>query len=178
MAANSRGPWSSLLAREMAERTAAGSDAARVDPLVLERPFHGGNLVRIVVDRERARHADLLAVDAQDARANGVKGAKCYVTSEVISDQREDAVTHLARGLIGERHGEDAPRTNVLVTYEMGDAMSDDAGLPRARAGEDEKRSFGMLDGFALAGVEGFENRGFGGDGHTRMIHLFGCGRK
>ena len=77
----------------------------------------------------------------------------------VFADERVDAVAHLARGLVGEGNGEDAPRADVLLADEVGDAVGDDARLAGAGPGEDQQRPVGLLDGFALAGVKGFEDR-------------------
>jgi hypothetical protein len=57
------------------------------------------------------------------------------------------------------------------VIDEVGDAVGDDARLAAARAGEDEHRSFGGFDGFALLRVEFIEKRQCGsGSGVDSLI--------
>ena len=80
------------------------------------------------------------------------------------ADQQVQALAHLAGGTIGEGHRHDAGRVHVLVLDQVGDAVDDDAGLARARAGQDEERPGDGLDRFALAFVEAVEqvHRGHG----------------
>ena len=65
-----------------------------------------------------------------------------------------EARAHLAGGLVGERHGEDAPRRDALARDEVGDAIRDDARLAAAGAGEDEERALRVGDRGGLRIVE------------------------
>src|SRR6185436_1231840 len=49
---------------------------------------------------------------------------------------------------------EDALGGDVVICDQVRDARGQDAGLARARAGEHEQWTCGMLDGFALRGIE------------------------
>jgi hypothetical protein len=48
--------------------------------------------------------------------------------------------------------------------------MREDAGLPRARAGDDEERPVDVEHGLALCRVEGGEELLVRGDGHASML--------
>ena len=61
-----------------------------------------------------------------------------------------DARLHLARGLVGERHREDAVGRHTVMLDQVGDAGRQHPGLARPRAGQDEDRSLEMLHGLAL----------------------------
>src|SRR5687768_8499642 len=58
-----------------------------------------------------------------------------------VSDQPLDALTHLARRLVGEGDGQNLIRLGVAVADEVRDAVGNDARLARTRAGEDQQRS-------------------------------------
>ena len=65
-----------------------------------------------------------------------------------------DAAAHLARGLVRERHRENAVRRGVFDLHQPGDAMREHARLAAARAGEHERRRERRGDGRALRIVE------------------------
>jgi hypothetical protein len=65
-----------------------------------------------------------------------------------------DAGTHFFRGFVGERHRENLIVLREALREQIGDALCDDAGLPRARAGKNEKRAVDVKNGFALFGIE------------------------
>ena len=65
-----------------------------------------------------------------------------------------EARAHLAGGLVGERHGEDAPRRHARARDEVRDPVRDDARLAAARAREDEQRPLGVRHGRRLRLVE------------------------
>src|SRR3972149_2424028 len=67
----------------------AWGDALRVQRQVLHRPLDGRDLVGVVVDREGARDADLLAVDAEGAGADGVERAHRNVAAALLAHERE-----------------------------------------------------------------------------------------
>ena len=68
--------------------------------------------------------------------------------------QRGNAIAHFARGFIGERYRQHRGWRDVLLAYQMGDAVRDDARLSTAGASEDEHRSFGRRYCFTLLGIE------------------------
>jgi hypothetical protein len=62
---------------------------------------------------------------------------------------------HLARGPIRERQGENGFARQLRVCFKkMADSFGDDASLTGARARNYQQRSFAMMDGRALCGVE------------------------
>ena len=92
--------------------------------------FHGaldhGDLVRVVVDDEAPVQPDPVARAAQHGGAEGVKRGDGE-TLRVLAEQEPKAVAHLARRLVGERHGGDTGRIDAAVADEVGDAVSDDS---------------------------------------------------
>ena len=71
-----------------------------------------------------------------------------------VFEQSRDARAHFRRGFIGERDGQNGGRGHMFRGDQMGDAMRDDLGFTAARAREDQDRSIGGSDGFALLGIE------------------------
>ena len=65
-----------------------------------------------------------------------------------------DALSHLLGRFVCERNGKDVPRRHAFLSDQIGNAMSNDARLARARSGKDEKRRFGVLYRYALFVVE------------------------
>ena len=72
----------------------------------------------------------------------------------LVAEQSPDSLAHLAGGLVGERHRQDARRVDAMVLDEPGNARRENASFPRARAGEDEHRSLKMEYSLALRRVE------------------------
>src|SRR5205823_9248292 len=70
------------------------------------------------------------------------------------SDEGLDALAHLVGGLVGERDGEDPEGADAALADEVGNAMGEHPGLPRARAGDDEERTLAVDDSVELVGVE------------------------
>jgi hypothetical protein len=101
--------------------------------------------------------ADGGAITAQDARAGPVKRADREAIARG-AEQRLQALTHLASGLIGEGDREHVVGRDALVLDQVRDAMDDDARLAGAGPGDDEQRAARGLDGFALGRVEAFEH--------------------
>jgi len=79
--------------------------------------------------------------------------------------QRQTGAPPRLRRRKGERDGHDAPRVHTFLSNEIGDAVRDDTRLAGAGTGQDQQRSLRLLDGFALAAVEVFEDLG-NGRGH------------
>ena len=112
-----------------------------------------GDLVRRVVDDEVAREPDLRRLAPQQPGAESVKRRQPDALP-VLANQRLDALAHLARGLVREGHRQHLVGPGMAVADEIGDAIRDDARLPRPGAGEDEQRPIAMKHGFALFGVQ------------------------
>ena len=114
---------------------------------------------RVVEDHEAARHADRLAVDAQDAGADGVEGAERDAARRRCRAGL-DAVAQLARRLVGEGHGHDrgpAARPARRSRWAMRWAMT--RVLPLPGPARISSGPFGVGDGIVLGGVEAFKNR-------------------
>ena len=71
--------------------------------------------------------------------------------------ERSHALAHFAGGLVGESDGQNGRRRHVPRGNDVRDAVRDDAGLPAARAGQDQERTFGVAHRFALLRVQPFE---------------------
>ena len=102
--------------------------AARVNVGQLHRRFDGVNLVVLVVDRKVAVKAHPLAMPSQDTRADGVKrphGDGLAGTHH----QAVQALPHLPRRLVGERHREDAPGGDAALFHQVGDTVGDNPRL-------------------------------------------------
>ena len=95
---------------------------------------------------------DRLAVAPQHAGAQRVERARLDVLAGV-ADEVRDPLPELARGAVGERHGEDPVRPDGLDADQVRDPVGDDARLARPGAGEDEQRAVGRRDGPGLLGV-------------------------
>ncbi len=84
--------------------------------------------------------------------------------STTFADEADDPVAQLGSGLVRERYRQDPPRRHVLDTHEIGDPVSEDAGLAGASPGEDEERALRGRHGAGLLGVERLDDllRAFG----------------
>ena len=125
-----------------------GGDRRLLDAHCVEDVADGPQAVGLVVDGVRGVQADERAVRPEQAGAEAVEGAD---PDPGAGDDGLDALAHLAGRLVGERQGQDVLRGDALP-QQVGDPAGDDAGLPRAGAGQDEERAVHVLDGFALGG--------------------------
>ena len=161
-----------------ARREAFGVEAEVADHVTGEALSVG-----LVVDAERFRIAEPLGVHAQDAHARGVEGGDPHRTRH-RTDQRFDAVLHLAGRLVGEGDGEDVGRMHTMRADEMGDAVREHARLARAGASHHEEWTVDVFGGVALGRVQSAEIDGSGSEGgvvgagrHGETILGNGCGR-
>ncbi len=83
--------------------------ATLVEVEILESARDHGLLVRRVVDDEVRLDAHRGAVNAEQLRARRVKRPDPERASQVRAAESLEPGAHLARRLVGERHGEDAP---------------------------------------------------------------------
>jgi len=72
---------------------------------------------------------------------------------------RRDAREHFARRLVGEGNGKDAVRVTFPVLDQPGDPRGENARLPRAGSGENQRRLVGKGDRGELLRIEVFEER-------------------
>ena len=141
------------LVAERARRVALG-----VEVEVAADQGHEALGVEGVVDRERRRHPQARRLLAQDAHAGRVEGRHPH-RARSRADELDDALAHLARGLVRERDREDLAGARVAGREQVGDAPGEDPGLPRPGAGHDEQRAAAVLDGRTLLGVEVVDER-------------------
>ena len=98
-------------------------------------------------------------VQAQQPVRDAVEGADPHAEPG-HAEQLLDAAAHLARGLVRERHGEDAVRRGALDLDDPGDAVGEHARLAAAGAGQHEHGPERGGDRLALRVVQGIQNRG------------------
>jgi hypothetical protein len=132
--------------------------------------------VGLVVDRELARVAEPLGLDAQHPRAGGVEGHDPH-RAGAAPEQALDALAHLLGGLVGERDRQDLVGPGLPRVVEVGDAVGQHARLARAGAGEDEQRAVAVHDRLALGRVHPLEEafdvligRGHGATEHRSEV--------
>ena len=108
-----------------------GGPALVVDIFGLEHLFQQADLVVGVENGEVGLEPDQFGVAAQDFGGDGVKGAEPAHALGAGTDQRGDALLHLARRLVGEGDGEDFMRPGAAHAPEYGRcARSDTRVLP------------------------------------------------
>ena len=127
--------------------------------------------IGLVVDAEGARVTEPVAVGAQDADARRVERAHPHRPGD-RTHQVGHTVTHLLRGLVGERDRQDRRGRHSFVD-EVGDAMREHTRLARAGTGDDQQRAATVHDSVELIGIEQVEiERGtLAGDTLGRQIH-------
>ncbi len=119
-------------------------------------------LVPVVVDDERGGEPQQLRYRlvpedaAKNHRRRGVEGAHHQLV-RLEAEELDEPLAHLARGLVGEGDGEDAPRRDAAHLDQVGHPAGDDARLAAARAGQHEERAIPMEDRFPLGLVQVFE---------------------
>ena len=120
-------------------------------------------LIFVVVDGEVARESgtdrgERIAIAPQQPHAKGVERGNIRRRGEFGPfEQRRHAVPHLVRGLVGERDRQNRRWRHMVIANDAGDAVRDDAGFAAAGAGQNQQRTFGMRNGFALLGIEALE---------------------
>src|SRR3989454_3922629 len=112
-----------------------------------------------VVNREVRRVADVPDVLAEDPHARRVEGRDQRRSDPDGRQQLLHPPRHLARGLVGERDGEDVPRMHTAHAEEPRDPVGDDARLAAAGAREHEDRPVVRRDGVALRRIQLGEKR-------------------
>ena len=135
----------------------AGRPALVVEILGLDELLDQPDLVVGVENGEVRLQPGEFRVAAQDLHADRVEGAEPRHALDLFADQKADALLHLARGLVGEGHGEDLRGPGPAGGEDMGDARRQDARLARAGAGQHQHRALGGLHGGALLGIEAGE---------------------
>ena len=88
-----------------------------------------------------------------------------------------DALLHLARGLVGEGHGQNLAGPGLAGGEDMGKPGGQHAGLAGAGAGQHEEGAVRRLDGGALFGIEALQI-GRLGVRHGPRRHAAAAGRQ
>ncbi len=114
-------------------------------------------LIVRIQDLELLRQPGILPVRAQETVRQPMEGADPHAADRFAKHLLEAAL-HLARGLVGEGHGQDAPGPHVLHLQEPGDAMHQHPGLAGTGAGQHQAIAGIGGDGLALGRVQGIEN--------------------
>ena len=135
-------------------RELARGPAVLVEPLALDHLLDEADLVVGVEDGEARLEADELGMAAQDLDADGMEGAEPRHALDRAADQRADALLHLARGLVGEGHGQDLGAAGASRAQDVGNAGGEHARLAGARAGQHQHGAVHRLHGRPLLGVE------------------------
>ena len=125
--------------------------------LLFEDLLHQGLLIVGVVDDEPPADPDRLALLAKDTGIQRVERPRLDVPAG-LADQRDDPLAELGRRPVGERDGEDLPRSHAVHADEVRDPVGEDPGLARSGAGEDQQRALGGRDGPCLLGIEGLDD--------------------
>ncbi len=127
--------------------------AGRGEVLLGQDPLHQLLLVVRVIDHEPAVQPDGLPVPPQHPGTKRVEGPGLDVLAGVTGQGR-DPLAELARGPVGERHGQDPARLHGLDADQVRDAVRDHARLAGTRPGQDQDRAVGRRHGAALFRVE------------------------
>lgn len=138
-------------------RDLAWREALGVDVEVAHHPLQERLLVGVVVDREVAADADLVAVLPEQPRAHRVEGAD-HQPARAARDELGEPLAHLAGRLVGEGDGEDAPGRHVSLPDEVRDPVGDHAGLATPGSGEDHERAIAIEHCLLLGLVQSIEH--------------------
>ena len=107
----------------------------------------------LALDAQLRRESELDRVLTHHAIAERVEGRDGR-THEAVGHQPVDARLHLGGGLVGEGERQDLFGARALGRDQPCDPSRDHLGLAGSGAGDDQQRTGGMLDGFALFVVE------------------------
>ena len=131
----------------------ARREARFVELELLHDALDQAQLVVAVEDLEALRQLRVLPVQAQQAMREAMEGADPEPAA-AVAQQRVGAMAHLAGGLVGEGHRENAVHGHAVHLVQPGDAVREHARLAAAGAGEDEVVAGGCGDRLALGGIE------------------------
>ena len=140
-------------------RDGAGRQPLVVESGVLRELRDQPECVLPVVDGEAGLEVERGGLAPQDAHPGLVERGDPGAFRMSGADEHADPVGHLPGGLVGERDRHQPVGRDPVVTDEMRETVGQDAGLARARPGDDEHRAVDGLDGTALGLVEPGEQR-------------------
>ena len=125
-------------------------------------PHHPPDDAQLVVgvdDLEVLRQSGLLPVGAQHAMRQAVEGADPHAARR-YPEQALDPAPHLAGGLVGEGHGQQAEGRDALDLHQPGEPVHQHPGLAGTGAGEHQQVPGRRGHGLALGGIEPVEQAG------------------
>ena len=99
-----------------------------VDIQMFAYVFHQRPLVIAVVDGEIALVTEVVDIAAQNPHAGGVKGAHPYVL-RAVRNNVVNALPHLIGSLICESEGQNLIGVNLMLLYQIGNAVSKNTGF-------------------------------------------------
>ncbi len=114
-------------------------DAVVAGILFLHDVGHQRLDVGFVKDREARFVAQPRVLFADDVETQVVEGRDRQAASFAAPEQRADPLFHLARGLVGEGHGDDVLGANAAVLDQVRDFAGDHAGLAGTGTGEHQR---------------------------------------
>ena len=119
-------------------------------------------LVGFVVDHEVAIEPQPVRVLPQQPRTQTVKGRDRdapRLILVVVAEQPVDALAHLRRRLVRERHGEDLVGRDPHIAHHVRDPVGDHPRLAAPRTSEDEQRPFHGFSRFPLRRIQRVQDR-------------------
>jgi hypothetical protein len=127
----------------------------------IERPAAQRPRARFVQDGEARVQAGGDRVRAQDPRAEPVDrrdpgglGVACILAAPELEEALAYSRAQLARGLVGERDGQDLLRTQAVLGHAAHEALDEDRRLARAGARADQQRAVATRESRRLLGRE------------------------
>ena len=150
-----RGSLRMILREADALEKAANFLARILDVQMFEGKFHGRDLVVGVKNLEIARQPEAFRFAAQQPCGKRVKRSDPRIVERLslADEQIADALFHLRRGFIGERHGEDRAARHALLD-QVRDPVGNGARLARARPGKNQDGTINSGCGFKLSGIQ------------------------
>ena len=140
------------MAGELARRPAFLVDAFGDDDL-----FHQAGLVVCVENREIGAQTGEFGMASQHLGTQRMEGAEPLHAFDGAADQRADPMLHLARGLVGEGHGENLVRPGLAGGQQMRQPRRQHPRLAGAGTRQNQNRPFQRFHRLALFGVQPFE---------------------
>ena len=128
-----------------------------IQPLGLDELLEEPHDVVGVENGEIALQPGKFRMSPQQLDADGMERAEPRHALDGLADQHADAGLHLARGLVGESHGQDLARECKPGGQDMGNAGGEHAGLAGSGARQHQHRAFRRLDGKPLLRIEALE---------------------
>ncbi len=128
-----------------------------VDIFRLQQLLQEPDLVVDIEHGEIGLQLHQFGMEAQDAAADGVKGAEPRHAFDRLAQHLAEPQLHLARRLVGEGDREDLARPRPARAQDMGDPAGQHPGLAGAGPGQHQNRPVQRFHRLALLGIEARE---------------------